>query len=70
MRLFVAIDINSQVRGRIEQVQRQLKQELGNAGRGVKWVRPEQIHLTLKFLGEVRDKMLTPPWDVVRRTAG
>ena len=69
MRLFVAVDINSQVRDRIEQVQRRLRQELGHADRGVKWVRPEQIHLTLKFLGEVRDKMLTQVCDGVTRTA-
>lgn len=69
MRLFVAVDINSQVRNRIEKVQRRLKQELGHADRGVKWVRPEQIHLTLKFLGEVRDAAITQVCDVVTRTA-
>jgi len=68
MRLFVAIDMSSQVQDRIGQIQRRLKQELGN-DRGVKWVRPEQIHLTLKFLGEVRDNMLTQVCDVVTRTA-
>ena len=68
MRLFVAVDINSQVRDRIELVQRRLKQDMGN-DRGVKWVHPEQIHLTLKFLGEVRDNMLTQVCDGVTRTA-
>jgi 2'-5' RNA ligase len=68
MRLFVAVDINSQIRERIEQVQRRLKKDLGN-DRGVTWVRPEQIHLTLKFLGEVRDAALTQVCDVVTRTA-
>jgi 2'-5' RNA ligase len=68
MRLFVAVDMSSQVRDRIGQVQRRLKKELGN-DRGVKWVRPEQIHLTLKFLGEVRDAAITQVCDVVTRTA-
>jgi 2'-5' RNA ligase len=69
MRLFVAVDISSQVRDRIDQVQRRLKQDLSHADRGVKWVRPEQIHLTLKFLGEVRDAAVTRVCDVVTRTA-
>jgi 2'-5' RNA ligase len=69
MRLFVAVDINSQVRDRIEQVQQYLKRELNLKGRDVKWVRPEQIHLTLKFLGEVRDAAITQVCDVVTRTA-
>lgn len=69
MRLFVAIDIDSHVRDRIEQIQRKLKQDPSGPGRGLKWVRPEQIHLTLKFLGEVRDKMVTQVCDVVTRTA-
>lgn len=69
MRLFVAVDISSQVQDRIGQVQRKLKLAMADADRGVKWVRPEQIHLTLKFLGEVPDKTVTQVCDVVTRTA-
>ncbi|MCI0499639.1 MAG: RNA 2',3'-cyclic phosphodiesterase [Planctomycetales bacterium] len=70
MRLFAAIDINPQVRGRIEQVQKQLARQLNLSGRDVKWVHPDQIHLTLKFLGEVRDTAVTQVCDAVTRTAG
>ena len=69
MRLFVAVDISVQVQDHIEQVQRQLKHDLSDTTRGAKWVRPEQIHLTLKFLGEVRDNAVTQVCDVVTRTA-
>jgi len=69
MRLFVAVDISSQIQDRIGQVQQKLKRDMADAARGVKWVRPEQIHLTLKFLGEVRDTMLTQVCDGVTRTA-
>jgi 2'-5' RNA ligase len=69
MRLFVAIDISSQVQNRIGQVQQNLKRGMAEAARGVKWVRPGQIHLTLKFLGEVRDNMLTQVCDGVTQTA-
>lgn len=70
MRLFVAIDIDEQVRERIARIQSHLKRELNLSGCEVKWVRPEQIHLTLKFLGDVPDKIITRVCDAVTRTAG
>jgi 2'-5' RNA ligase len=69
MRLFAAIDIDSQIRDRMEQIQLQLQRDLHLRGREVKWVRPEQIHLTLKFLGEVRDEMVTQVCETVTQTA-
>ncbi len=48
MRLFVAIDIEDEVRKRIE---RFLEGVRGFAPE-VRWVRPDSMHLTLKFLGE------------------
>ena len=67
MRLFVAIDIDSQVRAGIATIQRQLKRDLNLSGREVKWVDPEHIHLTLKFLGEVDDRDVTCICDAVTR---
>ena len=69
MRLFAAIDIDSHVRKRIANVQDRLKRELNLRGHQVKWVRPDLIHLTVKFLGEVPDKDVTRVCDVVTRTA-
>lgn len=48
-RLFLAISLPAQVKERLAEVQR----ELARSGADVRWVRPEGIHLTLKFLGEV-----------------
>ncbi len=70
MRLFVAIDIEPHVRVRIRQIQNRLAETLDLSSKQVKWVQPEQIHLTLKFLGDVSDAKLTQVCDVVRRTAG
>lgn len=69
MRLFVAMDIEPHVRIRIKQIQNRLRQELNLSDKQVKWVEPEQIHLTLKFLGDVNDASLTGVCDVVKRTA-
>ncbi|MBM7623173.1 RNA 2',3'-cyclic phosphodiesterase [Sporohalobacter salinus] len=53
MRLFIAIDlVNKDVKNKLVDVQREIK-EL-HAGK-IKLVKPENFHLTLKFLGEVED---------------
>ena len=49
MRTFVAIDIPSEIRHQI----RELLELLQRAGANVRWSRPEGLHITLKFLGEV-----------------
>lgn len=49
MRCFAAIETDQAVRQRLADVQQKLKK----AQADVKWVRPDQIHLTVKFLGEV-----------------
>lgn len=49
MRLFVAIELNDVVRAALARVQK----SLADSCPGVRWVRPELLHLTVKFLGEV-----------------
>jgi 2'-5' RNA ligase len=50
-RLFVAITLPAEVKSRIEAAQRELRPDLPE--KGVSWTRPEQFHLTLRFLGNV-----------------
>ncbi len=45
MRLFIAIEIPAEIIERLQPLKREMK--------GLKWVRNEQIHLTLAFLGEI-----------------
>lgn len=49
MRLFIAIEISEEIRNALAQIQAHLKY----AGADVKWVEKDNVHLTLKFLGEV-----------------
>ncbi|MFC2143778.1 RNA 2',3'-cyclic phosphodiesterase [Candidatus Aenigmatarchaeota archaeon] len=49
MRLFVAIDIDDDAKSRISDIINKLK----HTDYDVKWVRPENLHITLKFLDEV-----------------
>ncbi len=50
IRSFISIELPEPVRSHLAELQRLLRQS-GNLP--VKWVRPESIHLTLKFLGNV-----------------
>lgn len=51
IRAFIAIEISSEIQEKLKQLTSHLKQQL--EGVPVKWVPVENIHLTLKFLGNV-----------------
>ncbi len=54
MRLFVAINLPAEIRERLAAEQDRLRR----AQADVSWVRAENIHVTLKFLGETEEKRL------------
>lgn len=56
VRAFIAIELNDQVKQAIREFQAKLKP----LGCDISWVKPENIHLTLKFLGDVKPKMIAP----------
>jgi 2'-5' RNA ligase len=51
IRSFVAIELPDRVRSRLTEIQEKLKEAAGD----VRWARPEGIHLTLKFLGNIQE---------------
>ncbi|NIM04719.1 MAG: RNA 2',3'-cyclic phosphodiesterase [Armatimonadetes bacterium] len=55
MRIFIAIEINEEIREKLAQAQ----QHLMKAVSGVKWVEAKNFHLTLKFLGETDQGMVS-----------
>jgi 2'-5' RNA ligase len=54
IRTFIAIDVDKPVHARLIDLQ----ETLAESGTDVKWVEPDNLHLTLLFLGEVEDKRL------------
>jgi len=56
MRLFVALELSEAVRAAV----RELIGRLERARADVRWVRPDGMHLTLKFIGEVPEEKLAP----------
>ena len=51
LRTFIAVELEPEVRDALARVQAKLKR--GAPDGAVKWVNPEGIHLTLKFLGDM-----------------
>lgn len=54
MRAFIAVDLTSEIQAKIAEIQSALKR----FSTEVRWVRPQSIHLTLKFLGEISQDQL------------
>lgn len=65
MRVFVAIELPPEIKDYLAKVQVKLK----TANADVKWVNPQNIHLTLKFLGEIDEKQLMEISRILEDTA-
>jgi 2'-5' RNA ligase len=55
IRVFLAVELPSDIREKLFSLQQQLKKALPS----MNWVRPESIHLTLKFLGYVEPSRIS-----------
>lgn len=67
IRAFIAIELDDQLRLALGHLQRQLKNEPG--AHSVRWVAPQNIHLTLKFLGNVDEKRVPEISGALTRSA-
>lgn len=66
MRLFAAIPVEGEGRTELESV----LAALGSTGWPVRWVLPTQLHLTVKFLGEVGAERVPAVGDALGRATG
>jgi 2'-5' RNA ligase len=64
MRTFIAIEVPDETRKEMIEAQRRLK----GSGVEASWLRPEGIHLTLKFLGEVPETRITEIMNGIRNS--
>jgi 2'-5' RNA ligase len=62
-RSFFAVELSAEIAVEVRKIQGALKER----ATGVRWVRPEGIHLTLKFLGEVEQDCIEA---IVRKAEG
>ena len=66
MRTFLAVDIDEDTRRKLAG----LSQRIETAGARVNWVAPENLHVTLNFLGEVGDADLSAVCNAAAEGAG
>ncbi len=68
MRLFFAVLLDDHTRQRVALVQESMKRAL--AGQRISWVKEENLHLTLRFLGEQDEKGLRQAIETGQSVAG
>lgn len=66
MRLFIALDIDDAIRERITR----FTEGVRNFAPDARWVKPDSMHVTLKFLGELPDASVGQTREVLNGVAG
>lgn len=66
MRLFVAVELSEAIREQVRALLDGLKRDVPE----VRWARPEALHVTLKFLGEVESERVDPLCEALERASG
>jgi len=69
MRVFIAIDIDEQIRKGLGRLQNEMRSKADIRKGDVKWVNPDVMHLTLKFLGEIKDVQVVEVCNITRKVA-
>ena len=67
MRAFIAIDLGISVVNNLALLQEDLDEPIDLSLGVVRWTKPENIHLTLKFLGDIDESLLFNIRDVLRK---
>jgi len=69
MRIFIAIDIDQATRADLADLQAELRGKADIKKSDAKWVDPDNIHLTVKFLGEVKDQQIVEVCNITKGVA-
>lgn len=69
IRCFIAIELDEPIKTQLEKQQRMFRKRLSGNESAIKWVPPNNIHLTLKFLGNVADQDIPEICDAVSHAA-
>jgi 2'-5' RNA ligase len=65
IRCFIAIELSQEIR----QVLGRIEDELQGTISGVKWVKPDNIHLTLKFIGSIEEEKVDKIKEILNQIA-
>jgi 2'-5' RNA ligase len=65
VRSFIALELSDEARVELARIEEALKKSDAN----VKWVKPESVHLTLKFLGYIDEEKIAPISEKIEKIA-
>ncbi len=65
-RQFIALDLSEEQKNGLLALQRELKKDIN----GIKWVEHGNLHVTLKFLGEMEEEYINALCSLVEKAAG
>jgi 2'-5' RNA ligase len=63
MRCFIAIEMSETVKSALSVIEEEFKKSRAD----VKWVNPENMHLTLKFLGNIKEEIVEKIINIMKR---
>jgi 2'-5' RNA ligase len=66
LRCFVAIELPEEVKSTLSEMQEELKK----LGADIRWIKPDNIHLTLKFLGHIKEESIEKITDTMKTVSG
>lgn len=69
MRVFIAIDIDNSIKKALAKLQSEILEKVDIKKGDAKWVDPEMIHLTLNFLGEIKDVQTVDICNIAKEVA-
>lgn len=69
MRVFIAIEIDKVIKNDLAALQKDMIGKVDIKKGDAKWVDPEDMHLTLKFLGEIKDQQLVEVCKITEQVA-
>ncbi|RKZ31030.1 RNA 2',3'-cyclic phosphodiesterase [bacterium] len=67
IRSFICLEIPKNIR---ETIDRNVTRQLKDCGVKCSWVKPENIHITLKFLGDIPEKIVPKISEILEKTVG
>ena len=70
MRCFIAIDIDDRIKAALSDLQKKFASSADIQKGDVKWVGPQAMHLTLKFLGEIKDEHAADVCNITKDVTG
>jgi len=66
MRAFIAIDLPERIKNKIAELENDLKK----CDLAFRWVKPENLHLTLKFLGDINQEQVSKIKEAITKISG